>query len=131
MKYKQPVKIYVLLLVFVCAVVAFYTLSPFATAQRTEHSYGYTRTTTATSGGYAYGNDTATDSGGNTYVGGAFAGTVDFDPGAGTDNRTTSATEDTYISKFNADGSYAWTKTWGATGYDIAWGIAIDSSGNI
>lgn len=65
----------------------------------------------------------------NIYVTGQFYANmnkqVDFNPGPETDYRTGSGM---FITKLNADGSYAWTKTVpGATGLSIA----ADSKGNI
>jgi hypothetical protein len=51
---------------------------------------------------------------GSYVIGGYFQGAVDFDPGAGQDLHQSDDTSASFITKFNADGSHAWTRTWGA-----------------
>ncbi|MEP3118143.1 MAG: SBBP repeat-containing protein, partial [Alphaproteobacteria bacterium] len=70
------------------------------------------------------------DSSGNSYVTGTFRDTVDFDPGAGTTNLTGAGNDDTFIAKYNSDGTLAWAKSAGGTGSDYGRSIAVDSSGN-
>ncbi len=55
---------------------------------------------------------------GSYFVSGTFWKAVDFNPSSGQDIRTPSTLFDTYLSKFEADGSYAWTRTW--TGASVA-----------
>ncbi len=76
-------------------------------------------------------NAVATDSNNNVYVAGYFNGTVDFDPGAGTDNKTSAGGRDIFVTKINADGSYGYTKTMGGVGTDGANAVATDQDGNI
>lgn len=64
-------------------------------------------------------------------VGNVGPGTIDFDPGSGVDSYTSAGNNDFYLTKYNADGSYAWTKKWGGIGADNAYNIAFDSSNNI
>lgn len=47
-----------------------------------------------------------TDSGGNVLLAGIFIGTVDFDPGTGTHNMETDATDDFFISQYTPDGEF-------------------------
>src|SRR5262249_26511121 len=82
-------------------------------------------------GGYEEGHSVATDSQGNVYVTGAFNGTVDFNPGGAPDVHTSRGREDIFITKFYADGSYAWTYTMGAEAPDQGRGIAVDPDDNI
>ena len=72
-----------------------------------------------------------TDASENLYVVGRFEGTVDFDPGAGTDSHTSAGETDGYISKFNSSGTHQWTRTFGSTLSDQASGVALDGSGNL
>jgi hypothetical protein len=49
---------------------------------------------------------------GSFFVAGIFKGTVDFDAGPNQENQTaTGADGDIFVSKFNADGGYVWTRT--------------------
>jgi hypothetical protein len=68
---------------------------------------------------------------GGIYVLGIFQGQVDFDPGVGTASSTSAGNYDVALSKFAADGTFQWAKTWGGTGFDSASGIAFDSTGDI
>jgi len=65
-----------------------------------------------------FGDDAAVliGSDGSYFVAGRFTGTVDFDPTSGMDIRTTTDSGDAYITKFAADGSYAWTRTFTGRG---------------
>ena len=51
-----------------------------------------------------YGYSTAVDSSGNVYTTGFFAGTVDFDPGAGTSNITSVGSDDIFVLKLSPSG---------------------------
>jgi len=73
----------------------------------------------------------AADSAGNIYATGAYSGTVDFDPGSGTDEHTSNGNNDIFLSKFGSSGDFQWARTWGASGPDQAYGVAADGSGNI
>jgi hypothetical protein len=66
------------------------------------------------------------DASGNVYVTGQFNGTVDFDPGPGTDNHTSTG-DDTYICKFDGSGNLVWAKSFAA----YSQGIAVDAAGNV
>jgi|GEM_PF-495661 len=79
---------------------------------------------------FEFGVRLAVDSSGNSYTTGNFSGTVDFDPGSDVDSFTASGLNDIFITKFDPDGNYLWTKTLGSTGDDISYSIALDSSGN-
>ena len=72
----------------------------------------------------------AIDASGNPYVAGSFAGTVDFDPGGGVDDLTSSGADDAFLSKFDGSGDFLCVLTWGGADSDDAQSIAIDPSGN-
>jgi len=52
---------------------------------------------------------------GTLFIFGNFGETHDFDPTAGSDVHVPVGSFDTFLTKFNADGSYAWTTTWAST----------------
>src|SRR5262249_41559523 len=72
------------------------------------------------------------DAQGNAYIAGNFSGTVDFDPGPGTFNLTsTGATDDAFVAKYTADGSLAWARRLGGTDSVFISRAALDAAGNI
>lgn len=73
----------------------------------------------------------ALDASGNVYTVGYFLGTVDFDPGIGTEYLTSKGEEDIFISKLDASGNYVWAKSMGGVLDDLALGIALDALGNV
>ena len=82
-----------------------------------------------TSGDYP--NSIAVDSSGNVYTTGSIAGTVDFDPGAGTFNLTSAGGADAFVSKLDSSGNFVWAKRFGGTLSDYGQSIEVDSSGNV
>lgn len=72
------------------------------------------------------------DPNGGFYISGRFKDTVDFDPTATVeDHSSNNTTEDAYISKYNSDGNYLWTKTLSCNGHDYINDIKFDSQANI
>ncbi|MFC1632539.1 hypothetical protein ACFL1U_00135 [Patescibacteria group bacterium] len=64
------------------------------------------------------------------YLAGIFYGTADFDPTAGTDERTSNGSADIFLIKLNADGSYAYAYTVGSAAQDSSTAsVAVDSTG--
>ncbi len=78
-----------------------------------------------------FGHSIAVDDFGNIYTTGAFAGTVDFDPGAGTYNLASAGETDIFISKLDASGNFVWAERVGGTGADEAFNVTLDTSGNV
>jgi|26BtaG_2_1085354.scaffolds.fasta_scaffold13470_1 hypothetical protein len=78
-----------------------------------------------------YGLKITTDVGGNVYITGAFAGTVDFDPGPDVFNLTATNDFDIHILKLDTDGNFLWAKQIGGDRNDYGRGIGTDSSGNV
>jgi hypothetical protein len=78
----------------------------------------------------AQANNIAVDAWGNMYVTGEYTGTVAFNPAGGA-SHTSNGVQDAFLSKFAADGTFQWVKTWGGTGRDVSNGIVIDHSGNV
>ncbi len=73
---------------------------------------------------------TAIAADGSFFLAGTFMGAVDFDPSAGRDIRT--ATDaDGYVTKFNTDGSYAWTAVFAGRGDFGIGGLAVTPAGNV
>ncbi len=106
------------------------TLLPTTTkAERIEVGHGYAKTWGGTGNDLA--NSVAIDQAGNFYVGGRFSNTVDFDPGAGVDNRTSNGAIDAFVSKLDSAGNYLYTRTWGGTGSDEIYSVAVDQSNNV
>ncbi|HEY5267819.1 MAG TPA: SBBP repeat-containing protein, partial [Candidatus Saccharimonadales bacterium] len=98
-------------------------------------AYNYTKTFDTTNGS-ASGLDVATDSSGDVYVTGTFNGTVVFDGVGGHDSQTDpgGGNVDTFLTKYNANGSYGYTKIFdnsasGTSAYGN--GVATDSNGNV
>jgi hypothetical protein len=75
-------------------------------------------------------SDMDIDSSINSYITGSFRGTVDFDPGVGIFNLTSSQ-DDIFISKLDKSGNFIWAKSIGGMGDDGANSISLDSDGNI
>lgn len=70
-----------------------------------------------------YGYSVATDSNNNIFVTGRTSGVLDgnaFQGGA-----------DIFLTKWNVDGSKAWTKAWGTASSDFGYSVAVDGNGNI
>ncbi|RJX19731.1 MAG: hypothetical protein C4563_07445 [Desulfobulbus sp.] len=72
-----------------------------------------------------------TDALGNVYTTGYFVGTVDFDPGAGSEPRTSEGSSDIFISKLDGNGNFVGAWTMGGTADDYGYGILVDGGGNI
>jgi hypothetical protein len=71
------------------------------------------------------------DSAQNSISVGTFAGTTDFDPGAGNTNTTCMGYTDCYIRKLSPSGSLIWVKTFGANYNQFCSSVNIDKYGNI
>ena len=106
--------------------------SAFITKYNADGSYGWTKIFDTTDGS-AYGWSVAADSAGNIYMTGQFSGTVIFDGSGGSDSQTAEGSNTSaFITKYNADGSYGWTKIFDTTdGSAYGWSVAADSAGNI
>lgn len=70
----------------------------------------------------------AVDATGNAYVTGSFKGTVDFNPGASTNNLTADYI-DAFILKLKTDGSFDWAKKMGGIYTDMGNSITVDAAG--
>jgi len=73
----------------------------------------------------------ALDNSGDVYVTGYFSGTIDFDPGEGTDTHSSSAL-DVFLTKFDSNGNFQWARTWGGVSFEDGFcAVAADASGNV
>jgi hypothetical protein len=86
-------------------------------------------------GGTYAGNGLTTDAGqsialdGSTlYLQGTFGGTVDFDLGAGVQNRTSVGRTDTFIAQYTTAGALAWVKTIGGANHDNGFDLSADGA---
>jgi hypothetical protein len=72
----------------------------------------------------------AIDFNGAAILGGHFASTTTFNsfPNVAV---TSAGLDDAFVVKFNNDGSHAWTRTIGSTGYDRTQAVATDAQGNV
>ncbi len=77
------------------------------------------------------GSSLALDASGNVYTTGYFQGTVDFDPGAGTNNLTSGSSGDAFISKLDGAGNFLWAKQMGGAAFTYGDGIVLDTYGNV
>lgn len=83
--------------------------------------------------GPVFADSLAVDARGSVYVVGCFANTIDFDPGPEVDEHVSTATitaRNAFVTRFNADGSYDWTQSFGGAGNDCATGVAVDADGS-
>lgn len=82
------------------------------------------------------------DDSGSTYVTGTFQGTnVDFGDLGGlgqlfgwknwATQHTSNGDDDVFLTKYNTDGSHAWTRTWGGLGSDVGKGVAVGPDGGV
>jgi hypothetical protein len=78
---------------------------------------------------YVY--DMCVDSSDNIIIVGDFAGTVDFDPSAVVNAKTSTGPTDAYVAKYNSNGELVWVQTFGNYNYSYANGVDCDSNGNI
>ncbi|HLX62274.1 MAG TPA: MBG domain-containing protein [Planctomycetota bacterium] len=76
----------------------------------------------------------AVDSAGNRYIVGSFNFAQDFNPLVGADVKTPVfdtangvSSRDGFVTRFNADGSYAWTQTFGGSGDDYGYSVAVSN----
>jgi hypothetical protein len=72
----------------------------------------------------------AIDLNGAAILGGHFESTTTFNsfPNVAV---TSAGLDDAFVVKFNSDGSHAWTRTIGSTGYDRTQAVATDAQGNV
>lgn len=96
-------------------------------------NYVWAKSMGGLAGGGEGGLGIAVDGAGNVYTTGFFNGTVDFDPGAGVYNLTTTTftNQDVYVSKLDVNGNFVWAGKWGGTVDDQTFDIDVDAIQNI
>lgn len=77
------------------------------------------------------GQSIAIDGAGNVYVTGYFAGTSDFDPGAGVFNLTSAGSGDVFACKLSSSGEFQWAVRIGGSEGDHGYDVAVDGAGNV
>jgi hypothetical protein len=78
------------------------------------------------------GNSIAVDAQNNVYVTGFFAGTGDFDPGAGTYTMTASnLILEAFIAKLNAAGNFVWARQLQTSSGSMGNDVSVDGAGNV
>jgi len=91
-------------------------------------TYVWTKTWGSTSNDFSF--NLRVNSSNDVYIIGSFQGTVDFDPSGATNSIVSAGLEDSYVSKFDANGNYVFTRVWGGALMDEVLGITIDTGGN-
>lgn len=66
------------------------------------------------------------DQSNNAYLVGIFSNTVDFDPGTKKLELSSNGMTDVFISKFYANGTFAWAKSFGGANTDYGYDITVD-----
>ncbi len=77
------------------------------------------------------GGEVTTDANGNIYFTGRFNSTVDFDPGAGTEELISTGGSDIFVVKLDENGNFIWAKHVDGPGTDQGLDIVVDNTGNI
>ena len=73
----------------------------------------------------------AVDGNGHVFLGGYYGDLTDFDPGSGIQNLNFTGGEDAFLARYDNNGNYLWAKSFGGTGVDAVYSLAIDGGGNI
>ena len=77
----------------------------------------------------ALGMDVSSD--GNVYITGFFNDTVDFDPGAGVDQRTAPGGSQGYVLNLDSNGEYVYATVFGGAGNVTAYDVSVNSGGEV
>lgn len=72
-----------------------------------------------------------TDALGNVYLTGYFNDEVNFDPGQSDFSLTSAGWSDGFVTKINADGTFAWAKQFGGTEFDLSLDMKVKPSGDL
>lgn len=94
-------------------------------------SGNYVWAVSAGNGGLNVGNTIGLDASGNPHITGQFLNTVDFNPGLSVNSLTAVGAADVFVWKLSSAGTYVWAKSFGGTGGDAGFGLAVDAAGNV
>ncbi|MFZ1689383.1 MAG: T9SS type A sorting domain-containing protein [Flavobacteriales bacterium] len=78
-----------------------------------------------------YGKKISIDQDGNMLTTGRYSGTIDFDPGVGVTQLTSTGLYDIYVSKYTTNGELVWAKSLGGAEHDEGYGIAAHADGSV
>lgn len=81
--------------------------------------------------GWDFGSSICIDPLGNVLLTGYFSGTVDFDPGPGSNLLTSNGTNDAFIVKLDQNGNFLWAKSIGGTGAEEGNSICANANGEV
>lgn len=70
------------------------------------------------------------DAAGNVYIAGIFTATADFDDDGVIDIET-AAWQDTYVAKYDPEGTFMWVRRGGGTAFTLLYDVAGDAEGNV
>lgn len=85
-------------------------------------------------GGVNYSMSSTVSTNGDVFVGGAFNGTIDFDPGSGVNNLTDASPgnyEDFFICKLSSSGNFVWVKQMTNSDWSYIQSMELDFTGNL
>lgn len=78
-----------------------------------------------------YARSVAVDREGNVYVVGGYTGAINFDEGVGSYILTPSGNFDAFLAKYDNNGALLWAKRMGSADAESAYGVAVDTFGNV
>lgn len=82
-------------------------------------------------GFFDYGTGIEVDESGNVYVCGIYQETVDFDPGPGEFELTSTGAEDVFVIKLTENGDFVWARSMGGEAYEEPVSVGIDANANV
>ncbi len=92
-------------------------------------NYKWTRTLGGLDNDYVYG--VAIDKNGYIYAVGSYSDGADLDGTPGTSSVTSNGGLDGFLVKYNSNGNFIWSKTFGGTGNDLPQLVRLDNKGNV
>ena len=101
----------------------------FITKINSDGTYGWTKTIGGSEKDAA--RVIAVDFDNNIIISGIYSTNVDFNYGGGEDFHLSNGSEDIFVTRINASGSYGWTKTLGGSDREEVNSVAIDGNNNI